>query len=145
MRKLDELQIEFMERHKDADMIECWLAPPKGNGKVKFAVYYSPEWKALEHAREFFRAVVEEEQKGLDTASTVGAAGMETMMSDQVAWLIERNGLCLGFRDRKWKWVTFTDISAFRLARRSDAVRFIETMRGELQLEDVLITEHLWS
>jgi len=64
---------------------------------------------------------------------------------DQVAHLIERNGLCLGFCDRKFSWITFTNESALRFSRHSDTVRFIEAMRDSMDLENVLVTEHLWN
>jgi hypothetical protein len=67
----------------------------------------------------------------------------------ELAWLIERGGLCFGFRDRKFAWVTFTNESALRFSRRSDAIRFIEAMRdvlgGASNLDDVLVTDHSWS
>jgi len=66
----------------------------------------------------------------------------------ELAWLIERGGLCLGFCDRKFAWITFTNEQALRFSRRSDAIRFIEAMRdvlgGACNFDDVLVTEHQW-
>jgi len=70
-----------------------------------------------------------------------------TAEQDEVAWLIEREGLCLGISCRNFAWVSFTDTQALRFSRRSDAIRFIEAMREQyyLNLNDVLVTEHLWA
>lgn len=38
--RLDEMQAEFVERHRGADLIECNLAPPEGNGKVRCVIYF---------------------------------------------------------------------------------------------------------
>jgi len=68
---------------------------------------------------------------------------------DEVAWLIERKGLCLGFCEYKFRWVTFTDENALRFSRERDAYSFKETMRWENKDWEVLteakVTEHLWS
>ena len=50
----------------------------------------------------------------------------------------------MGFCDRKVAWVSFTNNSALRFARRSDVIRFIEAFRDTLNLEDVIVAEHLW-
>jgi len=65
---------------------------------------------------------------------------------DEKAWLIERDGLCLGISCRYFRWMAFTDIQALHFSRRSDAIRFIEAMREtlRLELENVLVTEHMW-
>jgi hypothetical protein len=60
-------------------------------------------------------------------------------------WLIERDGLCFGFCEHKPKWVAFTNDQAMRFARRSDAIRFIEAFRWQMKLENVRVTEHLWT
>src|SRR5438552_18959076 len=74
MSRLDEMQHEFMERHcKDADLIECYAAPPNGNGKVIRAIYFSPVYKADEPIRKFFRGVQEAELAAGD-ASLSGEA-----------------------------------------------------------------------
>jgi len=59
MGRLDEMQDEFMRRHQDADLIECRLPPPKGDGKMIRAIYFSPVYKADEPLRKFFEAVQE--------------------------------------------------------------------------------------
>lgn len=58
MSRLDEMQYEFMERHKEADLLECYPDPPVGNGKVIKAIYLSPEYKEDQKLREFLMAVV---------------------------------------------------------------------------------------
>ena len=67
----------------------------------------------------------------------------------EVAWLIERGGLCLGFCEYRFRWVTFTDESAFRFSRERDAYSFKETMKWEKPefgklLDGTIITEHEW-
>jgi hypothetical protein len=46
-------QVAFMEKHNNADLIECSTI----NGKVIRVIYYSPIYKADEPARQFFAAV----------------------------------------------------------------------------------------
>jgi len=87
------------------------------------------------------------EYNGYATACGDHANELEALIAGHVsvAHLIERTGLCFGFCDHKPKWVAFTDISALRFSRRSDAIRFIESFREQVDLENVLVTEHLWS
>src|SRR5438034_7320750 len=76
MSRLDEMQHEFMEQHcKDADLIECYAAPPNGNGKVIRAIYFSPVYKADEPIRKFFRAVQEAELAAGDASLSGEAEG----------------------------------------------------------------------
>ena len=69
--------------------------------------------------------------------------------SDEVAWLIECGGLCLGFCEYRFRWITFTDENALRFSRQRDGYSFIESMKwqtkawGEM-LEGAKVTEHLW-
>jgi len=62
-------------------------------------------------------------------------------------WLIERGGLCLGFCEHKFAWLTFTDENALRFSRSRDAYSFMETVKWKpfnLKLEGAIVTEHIW-
>jgi hypothetical protein len=59
--RLMEMQQAFMEKHKDADVIESYRAPPDGNGCVAWAVYFSPVYKVDELLRQFFQSVKDSE------------------------------------------------------------------------------------
>ena len=73
----------------------------------------------------------------------VKTATATSAQAPESGWLIERGGLCVGFCERKFAWVSFTNDQAWRFARKSDATRFIEAYGG-LGLHDVLVTEHRW-
>jgi hypothetical protein len=63
------------------------------------------------------------------------------------AWLIERAGLCLGFCEYRFTWVTFTNEDALRFSRQRDAYSFMEAVKGtpfSLPLEGSVTTEHRW-
>lgn len=65
----------------------------------------------------------------------------------QVAWLIEQAGLCLGFCEYKFAFVTFTNENALRFARQRDAIAFRETIKRSpfnLPVGDAVVTEHQW-
>lgn len=79
-------------------------------------------------------------QRGFDEAKEMAAQA-------DVAWLIERGGLCLGFCENRFAWVTFTNESALRFARSVDAYSFKETVKWtpfNLPLEGAIVTEHMW-
>ena len=66
---------------------------------------------------------------------------------DETGWLIERDGLCLGFCEHRFAWVAFTNEQALRFARSADAYSFKETVKWtpfNLPLEDAIVTEHRW-
>jgi hypothetical protein len=72
---------------------------------------------------------------------------MNTDAIPEIAWLIERGGLCLGFCENKFAWVTFTNEDALRFARQRDAYAFKETCKWtpfNLKLEDTAVREHTW-
>jgi hypothetical protein len=108
---------------------------PELNASALMAGIASPRWNALE--KQLAQALL--------NAQAAEQGALRRALRDEVAWLIERGQLCLGFCERKFSWVTFTDESALRFARRSDAIRFIETMREQLDLWEVSVNEHLWA
>jgi len=58
MSRLDEMQTEFLEQHKDADIIEV----NEYTKQVTKVVYLSPKYKANSELRAFFEKVAELEE-----------------------------------------------------------------------------------
>lgn len=85
-----------------------------------------------------------------DAAQPSPAPAGESALRDEVAWLIERDQLCLGIRAScgyRFTWVTFTDKDALRFSRKEDAYCFMEAVKWkpfDLPLEGAFVTEHLW-
>lgn len=67
---------------------------------------------------------------------------------EEIAWLVERAGLCVGFCGRSFAWVTFTNEAALRFSRKQDADGFIAAVSRipdfAVPLEGALATEHSW-
>ena len=81
-------------------------------------------------------------------AMTVAPAAPPQDVQDETAWLIERGGLCLGFCDYKFTWVTFTNEDALHFSRERDAYSFKECMKWPPYnlkvLQEAKITSHMW-
>jgi hypothetical protein len=68
-------------------------------------------------------------------------------MTMETGWLIEKGQLCLGSCGNKPAWVTFTDPSAVRFARKVDAENMLTSLRlmsdgGAFQ--SCTINDHAW-
>jgi hypothetical protein len=65
----------------------------------------------------------------------------------ETGWLIERGGLCLGFCEYRFAWVTLTNENALRFARQRDGYSFMECCKWtpfDLRIEGAKVTEHVW-
>jgi len=66
---------------------------------------------------------------------------------NEEGWLIEKGQLCLGSCDRKPAWVTFTDPTAVRFARKIDAENMLNSLRSMSDagaFEKCTIHDHSW-
>jgi len=80
-----------------------------------------------------------------------GEVGMSetqnTRQVDETGWLIEKGQLCLGSSCGKPAWVTFTDPSAVRFARKSDAENMLNSLRSMSDagaFQNCTINDHAW-
>lgn len=75
------------------------------------------------------------------------APAQPSWISDETGWLIEKGQLCLGSCDRKPSWVTFTDPTAVRFARKVDAENMLNSLRSMSDagaFQNCTISDHAW-
>lgn len=109
---------------------------------------YYGDWSVFEMTDKLYRVHTVRIQAFSPAKASLKREDKSRMADDETAWLIEHGGLCLGFCENRFAWVTFTNENALRFSRKQDAYGFKETCKWtpfDLRLEDAIVAEHMFT